>query len=190
MSKAEGMTDAELDEIEARAEKATPGPWGWFGNVRARSVYLATQFWGRHFVMQFARWGMNGAQPVFRSPLPPDDSERAEGRPAPAIMRTLSELVDADNGFLTADHNGEIVAVGHPDAVFIAAARTDVPRLVAEIRRLKAERLALAKLAADEPQFFNPLDAFAAQKIRDDVLAERAALAATTHSATEVAGRE
>ena len=47
--------------------------------------------------------------------------------------------------------------------------------------------LALAKLAPGDMQFFNPLDAFATQKLRDNVLA---ALAATTHSATEVAGRE
>jgi hypothetical protein len=39
--------------------------------------------------------------------------------------------------------------------------------LLATIQSLNAECLALAKLAADEPQFFNPLDAFAAQAIRD-----------------------
>ena len=75
------------------------------------------------------------------------------------------------------------------DAVFIAAARTDVPSLVAEVERLRVERLALAKLAAETPQFFNPLEAFAAQKIRDDVLAERATLAATT-TQRESAGGE
>lgn len=40
------------------------------------------------------------------------------------------------------------------------------------IERLEAERLLLAKLAAKEPQFFNPLEAMDAQRLRDRILAE------------------
>jgi hypothetical protein len=40
------------------------------------------------------------------------------------------------------------------------------------IARLKAERLALAKLAADTPQFFNPLIAMEVKKLRDQLLAK------------------
>lgn len=36
--------------------------------------------------------------------------------------------------------------------------------------RLAQERILLAKLAADEPMFFNPIEAMAAKKLRDDVL--------------------
>ena len=38
------------------------------------------------------------------------------------------------------------------------------------IDRLIGERNALAKLAADGPQFNNPIEAMAAKKIRDEVL--------------------
>ena len=36
--------------------------------------------------------------------------------------------------------------------------------------RLKQERIQLAKLAATGPTFFNPLEAFAAQELRDNLL--------------------
>ncbi len=44
----------------------TPGPWAWFGNASSTSLYLATTHSGRRFVMDFARWGMRGAQPRFQ----------------------------------------------------------------------------------------------------------------------------
>jgi hypothetical protein len=47
-----------------------------------------------------------------------------------------------------------------------------IAALESRIEGLEAERLTLAKLAADSPQFFNPLVAFAAQELRDRVLAE------------------
>jgi hypothetical protein len=43
------------------------------------------------------------------------------------------------------------------------------PRVVL---RLIRERQLLARLAADEPQFFNPLHVYEAQQLRDEVLAE------------------
>ena len=46
--------------------KFTPGPWKWFGNARCNEIYLATTHSGRRYVMQFRRWGMQGAQPVFQ----------------------------------------------------------------------------------------------------------------------------
>jgi len=45
--------------------KFTPGPWGWFGNANSQHIYLATKHSGRMYVMDFKRWGMNGAQPRF-----------------------------------------------------------------------------------------------------------------------------
>ncbi len=41
----------------------------------------------------------------------------------------------------------------------------------ARVERLTDERQLLAKLAATGPAFFNPLEAFAAQKLRDSILA-------------------
>lgn len=42
------------------------------------------------------------------------------------------------------------------------------------IERLAAERLLMAKLAAKEPQFFNPLVAMEAETLRDRILSENA----------------
>jgi len=44
----------------------TPGPWKWFGNAGSNHVYLATTHSGRRYVMDFVRWGFNGAQPRFQ----------------------------------------------------------------------------------------------------------------------------
>lgn len=38
------------------------------------------------------------------------------------------------------------------------------------LRRWKAERILLAKLAAKGPAFFNPLEAFTAERVRDSIL--------------------
>jgi hypothetical protein len=46
----------------------------------------------------------------------------------------------------------------------------DMEDIVSELNRLLEERNVLAKLAADTPQFFNPLEAMAAKKLRDDIL--------------------
>ena len=46
--------------------KFTPGSWAWFGNANCNEVYLGTTHSGRRYVMQFRRWGMRGAQPVFQ----------------------------------------------------------------------------------------------------------------------------
>ena len=42
------------------------------------------------------------------------------------------------------------------------------------VRKLKRERLALAMLAADTPQFFNPMAAIHAKNLRDRLLSENA----------------
>ena len=46
----------------------------------------------------------------------------------------------------------------------------DCNKLIAEIKKLRFELLMVAKCAADEPMFFNPLNAAHAKKIRDRVL--------------------
>lgn len=46
--------------------KHTPGPWAWFGTGNNEHVYLATTHSGRRYVMDFVRWGINGAQPRFQ----------------------------------------------------------------------------------------------------------------------------
>lgn len=45
-----------------------------------------------------------------------------------------------------------------------------ITHLVGLIDKLDKERRALAKLAAKEPMFFNPLDVWEAEKVRDRIL--------------------
>lgn len=46
----------------------------------------------------------------------------------------------------------------------------------AEMREMVAERRALAKLAAEGPAFHNPLEAMAAERLRDRILAHECGL--------------
>ena len=91
----ESMTDQEIREIEALAEKATPGPW------------LAP----------------GGA--IVRAPK------------NPGIAGSLSDAVCTA---FTANRNNRDASA---NTAFIAASRTAVPRMAAEIRRLWAENEAL-----------------------------------------------
>lgn len=54
------LTDR-LDEIEARAEAATKGPWCWRNTSEPYLMGAASRV-----VMAFRRMGMSGAQPQFR----------------------------------------------------------------------------------------------------------------------------
>ena len=80
------MTPLNLDAIEARANAATPGPWGVSDRLSAFGDLTVAAPWR----------GANGAEIVAK----------------------------AANG---------------PNTTFIAASRTDVPALVAEVRRLRQE---------------------------------------------------
>lgn len=50
------------------------------------------------------------------------------------------------------------------------ATQAELKRLRREVADLKEQRQQLAKLAAKTPMFFNPLDAIAAETLRDQVL--------------------
>ncbi|MFD8319687.1 hypothetical protein [Kitasatospora purpeofusca] len=54
-----------LEEIRARAEAATPGPWQWYVRPDVREARIQTAGWD--IVMDFARWGTQAAQPRFNS---------------------------------------------------------------------------------------------------------------------------
>lgn len=45
-----------------------------------------------------------------------------------------------------------------------------IKKLEIEVNNLKQQRLLLARLAAEKPEFFNPLHVFEAQRLRDEVL--------------------
>lgn len=117
------LSDERIAGMRARLAAATPGPWAWFGNTKWRNCYLATQKHGRRYVMEFARWGMRAAQPVFQT-----NHE----------MRTLEELVS--DGMAECDHNHELIhGIQHPDAELIANAPADLSDLLTEVERLRAD---------------------------------------------------
>lgn len=100
------MTNEELDAIEQRANRATPGPWVWFMENSSTSgpIEPYTGFFGGPYTRsdnsQFAdlRSGNKTVLPADQSPALPKDE----------------------------------------DADFIVHSRTDIPKLVAEVRRLRS----------------------------------------------------
>lgn len=104
------MTDEELNEIEARAQAATEGPWvpdRYEGDLTARAIRGCC---------------------TKKSPHGPGDfSDRYGNEDCTGQWQT--EIVTTDCGVYT--HN-------EADIDFIAHARQDVPALVAEVRRLQA----------------------------------------------------
>ena len=72
----------------------------------------------REFVMQFERYGMAGAAPRFQV------NHR---------MVRADEMVRYE-----VEYRKDITGIDHPDAEFIAHASTDIPDLIAEVRRLRA----------------------------------------------------
>lgn len=52
----------------------------------------------------------------------------------------------------------------------VRALQRECAELSRKVGQYYADRIALAKLAAEGPCFYNPLDAFAAKHIRDEVL--------------------
>lgn len=121
-------TEAELAELEALDRAGIAGPWGWFGNAGCHEVHLATCDRGHVFVMKFARWGMSGAQPVFQV-----------DRSGVGVMERSAPMIQYE-----VPYRKDIVGIDHPDARLIPAARNALPRLLAEVRRLRGVLESLA----------------------------------------------
>ena len=109
-----------IEQIRRDREAGTPpeyGAWFWHGNGKMKTLSLATQGGGRHYVMDFERWGMQGAQPRFQP--------RGKGMiDAKALLKfqvgdgaaTGMEEAKADDGVYRYD----VVAIDNPDARRIA----------------------------------------------------------------------
>jgi len=95
ISGVDGLTNEELDIIEARAAAATPGPWE--SSIEGRDHLAGDGF-----------------------------------------IRTGGLNDDAPDMYVTLWFGVRKVPAPPADLDFIAAARQDVPRLVAELRRLRA----------------------------------------------------
>ena len=122
-----------LKEIRDRAAAATPGPWQWFGNWDFREVYLATVNYGRRYVLGFRRWGMQGAQPVFRSK--PGDGATLQTASEVPIFEVCRSATSRDDQRV---YRGDLVGFRNADAEFIASARQDVDDLLARIDAVEA----------------------------------------------------
>jgi hypothetical protein len=130
-----------IDAIRARANRATPGPWGWFGNTKSNHIYLATRHWGRHMVMGFRRWGMQSAQPEFwnrddpqgiKQHLGPDSRHVTAGEAA--IYEVAPEARSANDRRV---YRHDVVGIRNADAAFIAHSREDIDYLLGEVDRLR-----------------------------------------------------
>lgn len=129
-----------------------------------------------------------GAQPPIcwcGTPLKPAHGQPGTWNPCDACMELIAEgaaeKMHDENERLRKDRadmvrEGVRLAYDEIKADF----EEDMKRLQSqdeEITRLRGERLSLARLAADEPQFFNPLRVAEVQQLRDAVLREAAELA-------------
>lgn len=138
MTAPQPLTAARLAEIRGRLEKATPGPWGWFGNTDGQELHLATVANGRRFVMRFGRWGFHSAQPWFQ----------VAGRMIEAAALVMFEVGNqAVRGAKQAKQDDSVYrrdvrGIDHPDADLIAHAPADIDTLLAEVERLRAALLA------------------------------------------------
>ncbi len=120
------MNLEDLKKIEDRLTRTTTAPWYWEEGYGTFRLYTPKN--GHCTVMDFTRFGTRSAQPRF--------SDRA-GQPLGGIMINAKDL-DLDT---------------HPDAQFIAHAREDVPALIAEIKRLRAQVEDLEDRLVESGQF-------------------------------------
>ena len=105
-------------------EKATQGPWFWDVNKHTWHVLLEGP---KRIVMDFVRWGMGSAQPRFIQ----------EGIFDKAVDLAIERK---------ANHVGFDMDIMHPDAQFIAQARTGWPEAIqraieAESKLTKIQRI-------------------------------------------------
>jgi len=129
------MTKERLDEIRARLNAATPGPWEWDVNSKCHIAKLMTTHSGRYYVMEFMRWGTNSAAPSFQV------YDRYEGdvreRGSHGMVRA-DKLLKSMPG--REHHIGYDDYIDHPDAELIAHAYQDIQELLEYISELDAAR--------------------------------------------------
>lgn len=115
------MADLDLTQFDGH----TPGPWRWEFNAKHKNVSICGGLPTYDLtVLDFSRWGMGGAQPVFLEP---------------GNLPTLHRLADRQDWVAPIpgrEHHAHWCStVTHPDARLMAAA----PALLAEVKRQAAE---------------------------------------------------
>jgi hypothetical protein len=153
-----------LAEIRARAAAATPGPWGWRGNIDYGCPSLRARHpkFGITDVLTQVSVERTADDPALQGIEDYDADTRAEiienylrdhwGEPIKeqhlafvtddmlVEARQLVEFEVAPNATTRKDpkvYRADIVGIRHPDAEFIAAARADIDWLIAEVDRLR-----------------------------------------------------
>ena len=111
------LTDQQLDDIDARAKAATPGPWGVYEYGGGTKLDIAAD-------LQDTGCGYRARREIASLEDEPLDND-------PTHREWTAE---------------EDWAQVQADAAFVAAARTDVPALVDEIRRLRDQMAAVTEL--------------------------------------------
>lgn len=103
----------DIKAIRELCDKATPGPWYWDVIDAHKCICLESARWK---VMDFARYGMNGAAPRFL---------------VDGIMERADNLLKSIPG--KEHHRGFDNYIDHPDAEFIAKSREIIPALLDEL---------------------------------------------------------
>lgn len=118
------ITAAELQAMRERCDAATPGPWGYNSYSNVLSEPLA-QVWDDDGTPQY---------PEGKRPGPPFFTNEDN---AWLAQRDAAYNADPFVAYGPA-HYGDTATGHHRDSlVFIAASRTDVPRLIAEVELLR-----------------------------------------------------
>lgn len=161
-------SDTDLQEIRARVEAATPGPWLWQGNIDTGEPYLAgrgpgmgasvlaigtedrsTTGWRAEEVRAYALecgedpdelvrdWATDRYDEPIKEPrlwfytdhMAVTAREHVTFEVAPNAKHRDDQAV----------YRADITGIRHPDAEFIAHARTDIPLLLAALDESRAE---------------------------------------------------
>jgi len=125
------MNDTRIDEIKARCDKATPGPWKWLVNKGCKDIKLVTVHSGNYYVMGFERWGFQQAQPIFQ------EYEKYEGSVQDRKSKGMTKAIELSKWNQT--YRSDDGWVDHPDAELIAHSQDDIVYLLAEFERVTAE---------------------------------------------------
>jgi hypothetical protein len=147
------FTPAELDAIRVAAEAATPGPWRWELNEKSKRVALQG---GKPkydcTVMDFVRYGMNGAMPRFVT----------EPKPFMNIMKPCTAYAKEVEG--RKHHADWFKTIDNQDANYIAMmSPSTVLRLVEQARPMEWQPIIENGKYEDVLLYFPPV--FACQSL-------------------------